>query len=85
MGEGREKTSKTGRGRETAEADKVKVAPGVTVGSLRRFRATLIGPTQGLLKQAGERGAMWVGGELERMDELRGRGAAGVCHHGELE
>ena len=30
------------------EADKVEVAPGVTVASLRRFRAALIGPTQGL-------------------------------------
>ena len=33
------------------EADKVKVAPGVTVASLRRFRAALIGPTQGLTKR----------------------------------
>ena len=33
------------------EADKVEVAPGVTVASLmmRRFRAVLIGSTQGLL------------------------------------
>ena len=31
--------------RETEEADKVEVAPGVTVASLRRFRAALIGPT----------------------------------------
>ena len=30
------------------EADNVEVAPGVTVTSLRRFRAALIGPTQGL-------------------------------------
>ena len=30
--------------------DKVKVAPGVTVASLRIFRAALIGPTQGLPK-----------------------------------
>ena len=37
--------------REAVEADKVEVAPGVTVGSLRRFRATLIGPTQGLPKR----------------------------------
>ena len=29
----------------------VEVAPGVTVASLRRFRAVLIGPTQGLPKQ----------------------------------
>ena len=31
--------------RETEETDKVEVAPGVTVTSLRRFRAALIGPT----------------------------------------
>ena len=31
--------------REAEEADKVEVAPGVTVASLRRFRAALIGPT----------------------------------------
>ena len=37
--------------REAEEADKVEVAPGVTVASLRRFRAALIGPTQGLTKQ----------------------------------
>ena len=34
--------------REAEEADKVEVAPRVTVASLRRFRAALIGPTQGL-------------------------------------
>ena len=34
------------RNREAREADKVEVAPGVTVASLRRFRAALIGPTQ---------------------------------------
>ena len=33
------------------EADKVEVTPGVTVASLRRFRAALIGPTQDLPKQ----------------------------------
>ena len=33
------------------EADKVEVAPGVTVASLRRFRAALIGLTQGLTKR----------------------------------
>ena len=39
------------RKREDAEeADKVKVAPGGTVASLRHFRAALIGPTQGLPK-----------------------------------
>ena len=37
--------------REAEEADKVEVAPGVTVASLRRFRAALIGPTQRLLKR----------------------------------
>ena len=33
------------------EADKVEVAPGVTVASLIRFRTALIGPTQGLPKR----------------------------------
>ena len=33
------------------EPDKVEVAPGVTVASLRRFRAALIGLTQGLPKR----------------------------------
>ena len=37
--------------RETEEADKVEVAPRVTVASLRRFRAALIGPTQELPKR----------------------------------
>ena len=37
--------------REAEEADKVEVAPGVTVASLRRFRTALIGPTQGLSKR----------------------------------
>ena len=37
--------------REAEEADKVEVAPGVTVASLRRFRTALIGPTQGLLER----------------------------------
>ena len=35
--------------REAEEADKVKVAPGVTVAILRHFGATLIRPTQRLL------------------------------------
>ena len=39
------------RKREAEQADKVEVAPGVTVASLRRCRATLIGPTQGLPKR----------------------------------
>ena len=37
--------------REAEKTDKVEVAPGVTVASLRRFRAALIGPTQGLPKR----------------------------------
>ena len=36
---------------EAEEADKVEIAPGVTLASLRRFRAALIGPTQGLPKR----------------------------------
>ena len=36
------------RKREAEEANKVEVAPGGTVASFRRFRAALIGPTQGL-------------------------------------
>ena len=39
------------RKREAEETDEVEVAPGVTVASLRRFRAALIGPTQGLRKR----------------------------------
>ena len=39
------------RKREAEEADKVEVTPGVTVASLRRSRAALIGPTQGLPKR----------------------------------
>ena len=39
------------RKREAEEADKVEVAPGVTVGSLRHFRSALIEPTQGLPKR----------------------------------
>ena len=37
--------------RNAEEADKVEVASGVTVASLRRFRTALIGPTQGLPKR----------------------------------
>ena len=37
--------------REAEEADKVEVAPGVTVARLRRFRAALIGPIQELPKR----------------------------------
>ena len=39
------------RKREAEEAGKVEVAPGVTVAGLRRFRAALIGPPQGLFKR----------------------------------
>ena len=39
------------RRREPEEADKVEVAPGVTVASLIRFTAALIGPTQRLPKR----------------------------------
>ena len=40
------------RKREAEEADKIEVAPGVTVASLRRFRAsTLFGPTRGFPKR----------------------------------
>ena len=35
--------------RDAEEADKVEVAPGVTVASLRRFRTALIGPTTTVL------------------------------------
>ena len=37
--------------KEAEQADKVEVAPGVIVASLRRFRAALIGPIQGLTKR----------------------------------
>ena len=37
--------------REAEEADKVEVVPRVTVASLRRFRAALIGATQRLTKR----------------------------------
>ena len=39
------------RKREAEEADKVEVASGVTVASLRRFRAALNAPTQVLPKR----------------------------------
>ena len=39
------------RKREEEEVDKVKVAPGVAVDILRRFRAAVIRPTQGLPKR----------------------------------
>ena len=37
---------------EAEEPDKIKVAPRVTIGSLRLFRAALIGRTHGLPKQS---------------------------------
>ena len=47
-----EKTSEhRQREREAGEADKLEVVPGVTVASLRRFRAALIGSTQVLPKR----------------------------------
>ena len=52
VGEGRGKSVlNQQREREAGEADKAKAAPGMTVGSLRRFRAALVGPTQGILKR----------------------------------
>ena len=39
------------RKREAEYADKVEVAPGLTVASLRRFRVALIGQTRGLSKR----------------------------------
>ena len=50
MGEGRAKgvQKPAEEEREAEEVDKVEVAPGVTVASLGRFRAALIGPNQGL-------------------------------------
>ena len=41
----RKKMRQRQKKREAEEADKFEVAPGVTVASLRRFRAALIGPT----------------------------------------
>ena len=41
------------RKREAEGAGKVEVALGATVASLRRFRAVMIGPTQGLPKRRG--------------------------------
>ena len=38
------------RKREAEEADKVEVASGVIIASLRHFKAALIGPTQGFPK-----------------------------------
>ena len=44
-------SNKRQKKREAEEADKVEVAPGVTVARLRRVRTALIGPTQGLPKR----------------------------------
>ena len=54
--EGENASDQRQKKREAEEADQVEVAPGVTVASLRRFRAALIGPTQGLVKKS-KRGA----------------------------
>ena len=43
------------RKREGEEADKVEVAPGMTVGNLGRFRTALIGPTHKLPKRRRQR------------------------------
>ena len=50
------------REREAEEVDKVEVEPGVAMISLRRFRATLIGPTQGLPKRRRLCLCVWVHG-----------------------
>ena len=44
-------SNKRQKKREAEEADKVEVAPAVTVASLRRFRTALIRPAQGLPKR----------------------------------
>ena len=49
--EGENASNQRQKEREAEEADKVEVAPGVTVASLRRFPTALIGPTQGLPKR----------------------------------
>ena len=47
----RKRRPKTGRGREEAEEmDRVEIAPGVTVESLRRSRVALIEPSQNILE-----------------------------------
>ena len=48
MGEEEKAPENRQRKREAEETGKIEVATGVTAGSLRRFRATLIGPNQGL-------------------------------------
>ena len=53
VGEGSGKCVQTRqKNRKVEETDKVEAAPGVTVASLRRFQAFLIGSTQGLPKAA---------------------------------
>ena len=49
--EGKNASEHQQRKREAEEVDKVEVAPGVNVASLRRFRAALIRPSQGLPKR----------------------------------
>ena len=49
--EGENASSHWQKKREAEDADKVEVAPGVTVANLKRFRAALIGPTQGFTKR----------------------------------
>ena len=51
VGEEKKASENRQRKREAEEADKLEIAPGVTVASLRRFRAALIGPTQGFPKR----------------------------------
>ena len=53
VGEGKdENASRIGKGRKRKNTDKVKAAPVVTIGSLRRLGDALNGPTQGLLMDA---------------------------------
>ena len=51
VGEEENASNQRQKRREAEEADKVEVAPRVTVASLRRFRTALIGSTQGLPKR----------------------------------
>ena len=51
VGEEENASNQRQKKREAEEADKVEVAPVVTVASLRRFRTALVGPTQGLPKR----------------------------------
>ena len=51
MVERKRKRVQTTAGEERTEVEETENAPGVTVASLRSFRAALIGPTQGLPKR----------------------------------